>query len=91
MARGSDDRPALRAAVGAGEQVVLAAEGDRPDGAFDGVGVELDAAVTEEAAESLPAAQGIGSHRRACRGAGFEQTAASSQAFIAVTRGNDLD
>src|SRR5262245_44118113 len=54
-----DDRPAGRSAVGAGEQMVLAAEGDGPDGAFDRVVVEFDAAVIEEAAKRPPAGQGI--------------------------------
>ena len=37
--------------------MVFAAERDRPDGAFDGVVVELDAAVIQEPAESFPAGQ----------------------------------
>ena len=44
-----EDRPVLGAAVGAGEESVLAVEGEGPDGALDGVGVDLDAAVVEEA------------------------------------------
>ena len=86
---GADGRPALGAAVGSGEQVVLAAERDGPDRAFDGVGVELDAAVIEEAAKGVPAAQGIAD--------GIGEAAAgrdlgellSSQAFIAATSGSD--
>jgi hypothetical protein len=35
-------------AIGAGEQSVLAAQGERTDGAFDDVVVDLDAAVVEE-------------------------------------------
>jgi len=36
-----DDGPVLAAAVGAGEESVLAIERDRPDGALDHVGVDL--------------------------------------------------
>ena len=32
---------------------------DRPDGAFDGIGVEFDATVVEEAGEFVPAREGI--------------------------------
>jgi hypothetical protein len=53
---GADRRPAVGAAVGSGEQVVLAAERDGTDRALDGVGVEFDAAIIEEAAEDVPAA-----------------------------------
>src|SRR6266540_3826801 len=49
-----DDRPALRAAIGSREQVVLAAERDRADGALDRVVVEFDAPVIDEAAECAP-------------------------------------
>jgi len=52
-----DYGPALGAAVGSSEEVVLASERDGPDGALDGVGVELDVAVVEEAA-ARSAAQG---------------------------------
>ena len=52
-----DHRPVLGAAVGPGEQMALAAERDRPDGALDDVAVELDAAVVEEAGSALPARQ----------------------------------
>jgi hypothetical protein len=41
------------------EEVVLAAERDGADGAFDGVGVEFDAAVIKEAARAAPAGRGI--------------------------------
>jgi hypothetical protein len=47
-----DDRPVLGSAVGSGEQGVLAIEGDRSDGPFDGIGVDLDATVVEEQALS---------------------------------------
>ena len=54
-----DDRPVLAAAVGAGEERVLAVERDRADGALDGVGVDLDPAVVEEAREALPARERV--------------------------------
>ena len=54
-----DDGPMLAAAVGAGEECVLAVQRDRPDRAFDDVGVDLDAAVVEEAGEPLPARERI--------------------------------
>ena len=61
-----DDRPVLAAAVGAGEQRILAIEGDGADGALDDVGVDLDAAVVEEAGQSRPSARArSGSPRRA--------------------------
>ena len=41
----------LAAAVGTGEESILAVQCDRPDGAFDDVGVDLDAAVIKEADE----------------------------------------
>jgi hypothetical protein len=43
-----DHAPVDAALVGAGEQGVLAVEGDRADRALDHVGVDLDAAVVEE-------------------------------------------
>jgi hypothetical protein len=46
---GRDDRPPVGAAVRSGKQVVLAAKRDRADRPLDRVGVELDAAVVEEA------------------------------------------
>ena len=61
-----DGGPMLGAAVGAGEQRILAVERDRADGALDDVVVDLDAAVVEEAGQALPSATGrSGSPRRA--------------------------
>ena len=61
-----DDGPVLSAAVGAGEERILAIEGDGTDGALDDVGVDLDAAVVEEAGEPLPSVTGrSGSLRQA--------------------------
>jgi Transposase IS66 family len=56
---GTDRRPAGHTAIGSCEEVVLSAERDRADGAFDGVGVEFDAAVINEAAKAAPVGQGI--------------------------------
>jgi hypothetical protein len=42
------------ALVGAGEQRVLAVEGDRADRVLDHVGVDLDATVVEEKAQPRP-------------------------------------
>ena len=49
----------LGAAVGAGEEGVLAVEGDSADRALDDVAVDLDAAVVEEAGESFPARERV--------------------------------
>ena len=49
----------LAAAVGAGEERVLAVQGDRADRSFDDVAVDLDAAIVEEAGQPFPARQGV--------------------------------
>jgi hypothetical protein len=54
-----DDRPVVSAVVGACEKRVLAVERQRPDAALDGVGIQFDASVVEEAAEPVPVAQCI--------------------------------
>jgi hypothetical protein len=51
----SDHGPMFCAAIGAGEQRILAIEGDRPDPTFDDLGVNLNAAVVDEAAQPVPA------------------------------------
>src|SRR5258708_10899714 len=56
---GADGCPSGAAAVGSGKQLVLAADRDRADDALDGIGVEVDAAVIEEAAKGAPAGQGV--------------------------------
>lgn len=60
----TQDRPAITSAVAAREEMVLAAESHGTNGALDGVGVELYAAIVEEADQSLPArwrvADGLG-------------------------------
>ena len=50
-----DDGPVPGAAVRACEERILAVESDGSDGPFDGVAVDLDAAVVEEAGQALPA------------------------------------
>jgi hypothetical protein len=57
----ADDGPAVCAAIGAGVQLVLPAECDRPDGPFHGVSGEFDVAVLDVSAEGVPANQGVGS------------------------------
>src|SRR5262245_25602903 len=54
-----DDRPMLAAAVGAGEEMIFAPERDRPDCALDDIGVDLDAAVVEEASKAVPARERV--------------------------------
>lgn len=55
----SDSGPVLGTTVGASEQCIFPVQRDRADGPFDGVVVELDAAVVEEPGEALPARQGV--------------------------------
>lgn len=60
-----DDCPVFSTAVRACEERVLAVERDRTDRAFDGVAIDLDAAVVKEA-RGLPSARACsGSPRRA--------------------------
>ncbi len=49
----------LGAAIAARKQCILAVPGDRPDGALDDVGVDLDAAVFEDAAEARLSREGV--------------------------------
>ena len=56
---GRQNRLVLGPAVGSGEQGVLAVQRQRPDGALDGVVVDLDPAVVEEQGEPLPAGERI--------------------------------
>jgi hypothetical protein len=55
----ADRCPTSAAAVGASEQMILAPEGDRTDRALDGVRVELDAAILEEASQRRPVSQSV--------------------------------
>ena len=54
-----DDCPVVAALVGAREQGILAVEGQRSDRPLNGVGIELDAAIVEEDAEPVPAAERV--------------------------------
>lgn len=55
----TENCPSSSAAVATGKEVVLAAERHRSDRSLDGVRVEFDAAVMEEAGQSIPARQRI--------------------------------
>lgn len=54
-----DRGPVLSPAVGAGEECVLAIEGDGADGPLDDVGVDLDATLVEEARQASPARERV--------------------------------
>jgi len=56
---GADRCPTFSAAIRPSEQVILAPERDGPNGSFDRVVIELDAAILEETCECRPANQGI--------------------------------
>ena len=60
----------LPAAIGAGEQRVLAPESDRAHGAFDGVGVQLQAAVIKIQDQPVPVVQGVADRLGQCGTAG---------------------
>jgi len=49
----------LTAAIGSGEESVLAIECDRPGGVLDDIGIDLDPTVTEETDKAVPAAQAM--------------------------------
>jgi hypothetical protein len=52
-------RPVFRAFVAAGAQSILSAESNRADCALDSVGIDLDAAVIEEAHQPVPTVERI--------------------------------
>lgn len=54
-----DGRPGLSAPVAASEEAILSRNCLWPDGAFDNVGVELDATISQEAFEDGTARDGI--------------------------------
>jgi|TARA_R110000824_G_scaffold391723_1_gene589680 hypothetical protein len=54
-----DHGPVIATLVGSGEQGIFAIEGERADGAFDGVIVEIEAAIIKEADEPVPTGQRI--------------------------------
>ena len=47
-------RPIIAAFIRAGEERVFAVEGERPDAALDGVAIEVDTPVVDEALETIP-------------------------------------
>src|SRR3546814_13471544 len=53
----SDHRPVVAALVGTGKQGIFAIASQRPDRSFDGIGVEVDATVIDEALEAVPAGE----------------------------------
>src|ERR1043166_5635333 len=57
--QGSGDGPVFRAVVVTGEECVLARESLRAHRAFDDVGIEIDAAVVEEAGQAFPVLERI--------------------------------
>jgi hypothetical protein len=57
--QGRDDGPMLGAAVRTCKQRVFPVQRDRTDGAFDGVVVELNAAIIDEARQALPTRERI--------------------------------
>jgi len=79
--------PMFGTAIGAGEEMVFAPERNGADGALDGVGIDLDAAIIEEAGEPVPARECISDSFRIID---FPETAAScdsNQGFSASTSG----
>src|SRR5690606_15565177 len=59
LQKGRDCGPCLPAAVGSGKQRVLACDGLVPDSPLDGIGVDIEATIVQEALETLAAAPGI--------------------------------
>jgi hypothetical protein len=55
----SDCRPVHGAAVRAGEERVLPIQRDRANAALDDIGVDVDAAIVDEAGKALPAGERI--------------------------------
>ena len=51
--QGRDDGPVLCAGIMSGEERVFAVQGNGADGSFDGIVVELDAAVVQEPAQAI--------------------------------------
>ena len=65
--KGADRCPPLGTALESGEEVVLAPERYRADGAFDRGGVKVDPAIVEEASERGPAGARICARQNASR------------------------
>lgn len=58
--QGGDARPGSTALVMAGEECILAGQGDRADQVLDAVGVDLDTAIAQESLQPVPVAVDIG-------------------------------
>jgi hypothetical protein len=92
----ADNGPTVAATVTASEQMVLAAEGYRPNRTLDRIGVEFTPAVLEEAGEPLRAAECIagGIRERAARGnenkLSFKLTAHGEQMRCGLRRLDDI-
>src|SRR6266581_4121710 len=66
----------MAAAIAAGEEMIFAAERNRPDCAFNRVGIEFDAAIMQEARQNPPSERArSGSLRQACCGRGQGEAA----------------
>ena len=76
-----DDCPVSSPFVAAGEESVFAIEGNWPDGSLDDIGVDLDAAVVEEADKPLRVSQPIANVFRISERPGTRASCASSQIF----------
>jgi hypothetical protein len=55
----ADDCPSIAATVAAGKEMILAAERHGRDSTLNWIGVELDAAIVEEAGQALPARERV--------------------------------
>ena len=51
--------PSMTAAIAARKEMILPSESNRPNRALDGVGVQIDAAVVQEAGQTMPARQRV--------------------------------
>jgi hypothetical protein len=51
--------PSMAAPIAAGEEMILATEGNRPDRPFNRVGIEFDAAIMQEACQTVPARERV--------------------------------
>ena len=65
--------PTLAAAIATREEMILATECNRPDRAFNRVGIELDATVMKEARQTFPAGEGASNQSRIASTMGFER------------------
>ena len=78
-----DHRPVVAALAGACEQSIFEVEGERTDGALDGVVVEIDAAIVEEVDEAVPACERV-SDRLAETAFGLDLSAACFEEPIEI-------